>query len=268
MRNALLLVNVGCQTAVMGALVDPGPSIEIISTDDDASNVMLGAVAALVVSTMLLVTMLNKIGADGGGKSIDENAESTGSELELGDRSASYHAALAISHAPKAGGGCLSWFRRRSGQGRPHPRPITTDDDHAAATAALLAGKRVVSTAAAAAAVAAAAEPANSIRSVADDLAPLGGGPRALVKRHDHHAEAMPVVDALAPTFPPSAPTLRQLVRALGMHEPDLRDRVSLLVCMHRYLATCAADLPEDPASAVGTFAVPTGKTPSRGRLS
>ena len=108
MRNTLLLATVGCwaKTAVMGAIVDPEQSTEIISTDDDASNVILGAIAALAVSTVLLVTML-KFAFDGGGEStVDENAELPGSELELGGRSASYHAA---------------------------PTTSTTDDDHATA---------------------------------------------------------------------------------------------------------------------------------------
>ena len=38
-----------------------------------------------------------------------------------------------------------------------------------------------------------------------------------------------------APSIPPSAPALQQLVRALGMREPDLRDSVRALVCMPRY---------------------------------
>ena len=52
------------------------------------------------------------------------------------------------------------------------------------------------------------------------------------------------VVDAPLPSIPPSAPALQQLVRALGMRESDLLDHVSELVCMPRYLAYCAADLP------------------------
>ena len=77
----------------------------------------------------------------------------------------------------------------------------------------------------------------------------------------------MPVVAAPAPTIPPSvppsAPALQQLVRALGMREPDLRDQVCILVCMPRYLAKCAADLPANPRGALGAFAVtvPTGTT-------
>ena len=75
----------------------------------------------------------------------------------------------------------------------------------------------------------------------------------------------MPVIDALAPAIPPSAPALQQLVRALGMREPDLRDsvRARALVCMPRHLARCAAELPADPAGVMGTFAVtvPTGTT-------
>ena len=71
----------------------------------------------------------------------------------------------------------------------------------------------------------------------------------------------MPVVGTTLPSVPPSAPALQQLVRALGMREPDLRDLVFELVSMPRHLAKCAADLPADPASALGTFAVtiPTG---------
>ena len=57
------------------------------------------------------------------------------------------------------------------------------------------------------------------------------------------------------------AGTLQRLVGALGRHESDLYDLVFDLVSMPRYLAKCAADLPADPASALGTFAVtiPTG---------
>ena len=46
------------------------------------------------------------------------------------------------------------------------------------------------------------------------------------------------------PFVPPSAPALQQLVRALGLREPDLRDSMCALVCMPRHLAKCAADLP------------------------
>ena len=42
--------------------------------------------------------------------------------------------------------------------------------------------------------------------------------------------------------------TLRkQLVGVLGGHEPDLRDVLFDLVCVPRYLAKCAADLPANP---------------------
>ena len=48
----------------------------------------------------------------------------------------------------------------------------------------------------------------------------------------DSAETAAPVVDARAPAIPPSAPALQQLVRALGMREPDLQDHVRALVCM------------------------------------
>ena len=127
---------------------------------------------------------------------------------------------------------------------------------------------------------AAAAKSATSKRPAVDAMAPLGAGPRApggsdddacpSVKRRRVTATAetaMPVVDAPAPmippSVPPSAPALQQLVRALGNEEPDLRDQVCILVCMPRYLAKCAADLPANPRGALGAFAVtvPTGTT-------
>ena len=49
---------------------------------------------------------------------------------------------------------------------------------------------------------------------------------------------------------------LQQLVRGLGRCEPDLRDLVYNLVYMPQYVARCAADLPPNPAGALGTFAV------------
>ena len=60
---------------------------------------------------------------------------------------------------------------------------------------------------------------------------------------------------------PPAA--LQQLVQALGMREPDLRDLVFKMACIPRYLARCAQDLPPNPAGGLGTFAVtvPTGTT-------
>ena len=100
---------------------------------------------------------------------------------------------------------------------------------------------------------------ATSKRLAVDAVAPLGCGPLdadAASKRRRISAEtavpvARPVVDApastIAPSVPPSAPALQQLVRALGMHERDLRDHVSTLVCMRRHLANCAADLPANP---------------------
>ena len=56
------------------------------------------------------------------------------------------------------------------------------------------------------------------------------------------------------PPEPPAA--LQQLVTALGAHERDLRDKVYALVCMPRFVAKTAGDLPPDPAGVFGTFAV------------
>ena len=65
------------------------------------------------------------------------------------------------------------------------------------------------------------------------------------------------------PRLPTPPAALKQLVGVLGRHEPDLRDMLFDLVCMPRYLARCAAELPADPAGVLGTFAVtvPTGTT-------
>ena len=47
------------------------------------------------------------------------------------------------------------------------------------------------------------------------------------------------------PRLPTPPAALKQLVGVLGRHEPDLRDMLFGLVCMPRYLARCAAELPE-----------------------
>ena len=65
------------------------------------------------------------------------------------------------------------------------------------------------------------------------------------------------------PQLPVPAAALKQLVGALGLHEPDLRKLVRELACMPRYVAQCEADLPPNPKGVLGTFAVtvPTGTT-------
>ena len=66
------------------------------------------------------------------------------------------------------------------------------------------------------------------------------------------------------PRLPEPPAALQQLVRMLGVHEQDLRDRVFELACMPRYLAKCVGDLPPDPAGVLGTFASPFRWAPSR----
>ena len=83
---------------------------------------------------------------------------------------------------------------------------------------------------------------ADAKRPAVDAVAPLGDGPRALGGSEDVALDAP--VSAMSPSMPPSAAALQQLVPALGMREPDLGEHVSALVCMPRYLAKCAADLP------------------------
>ena len=66
------------------------------------------------------------------------------------------------------------------------------------------------------------------------------------------------------PRLPEPAAALQHVVRMLGAHERDLRDRVFELACIKRFLAQCAADLPPDPAGVLGTFASPFRWAPSR----
>ena len=96
-RNALVLAAVGCwtTTAVMGATMDLERPTADVPADDDAGNRMLGAVAVLAVSFILLVAVMQSA-VDGGGESeVDERSELAGSDLEVGGRTATYHAALA-----------------------------------------------------------------------------------------------------------------------------------------------------------------------------
>ena len=60
---------------------------------------------------------------------------------------------------------------------------------------------------------------------------------------------------------PPAA--LQLLVRALGAHERDLRDRVFELACVPRCLGTCARKLPPDPGF-LGRLRSPFRWAPSR----
>ena len=84
------------------------------------------------------------------------------------------------------------------------------------------------------------------------------------LKAAERGANAASTKVEVAFTMPQVRPaTLGRLVMVLGLHERDLRDRLLEQICNPRYLAVCADDLPQNPAGALGTFAVtvPMGTT-------